>query len=168
MLINALARFYPSSINKLHAIEYKYHFGLPFYQYFITTGVDQIWKMRAIYHRFHDILTWQRGWSMVKWNDVVWATVHWATSFPGMTAQLCIHELTEKYNVHVNVRRGIWQDEEEGVLTKTERTESKNTQNILVDWFYLLFEEYPQERTCAYTLKLPKNTQKIRRKSTRK
>ena len=31
-------------------------------------------------------------------------------------------------------------------LTKTERKESKNTQNLLLDRCYLLFEEYLQER----------------------
>ena len=45
-------------------------------------------------------------------------------------------------------------------MTKTERKESKNTQNILFDLSYLLFDEYLQERTCAYTLKLPTNTEK--------
>ena len=31
-------------------------------------------------------------------------------------------------------------------LTKTERKESKNTQNILLDWNYLPVEEYLQEK----------------------
>ena len=55
-----------------------------------STGVDQIWKMRAIYHRFDGILTWKRVWSVLYWfgNEVAWAIDYRSTSFPGATVQL--------------------------------------------------------------------------------
>ena len=38
-------------------------------------------------------------------------------------------------------------------LTKTDRTKYRNTQNILLDVCYPLFEEYVQEKTSVYLLK---------------
>ena len=40
------------------------------------------------------------------------------------------------------------------LLTYTEWKKCKNTQNILLDGFYLLFEEYLQDKTSVYILKL--------------
>ena len=44
------------------------------------------------------------------------------------------------------------------ILTKTERKIRKNTQNILLDGRYLLFEEYLQENTSFYILKPGRET----------
>ena len=55
-----------------------------------STGVGQIWKMRAIYHRFDGILTWKWVWSVLYWfgNEVAWAIDYRSTSFPGAAVQL--------------------------------------------------------------------------------
>ena len=52
------------------------------------TGVDQIWKMRAIYHRFDGLLTWKRDWSMVylPGNEAASAIDHRSTCFPSAAA----------------------------------------------------------------------------------
>ena len=47
-------------------------------------------------------------------------------------------------------RRNSW----EFFSTKTERNESKNTQNKLLNKCYLLFKVYLQEKTCGYILTL--------------
>ena len=51
---------------------------------------------------------------------------------------------------------GVSEDEiaENFFLTKTERNESKNTQNKLLNKCYLLFKVYLQEKTCGYILTL--------------
>ena len=54
----------------------------------------------------------------------------------------------------VAVYSRLSEDEIAEFLTETERKENKNTQNILLNICYLLFEEYPQKRPCVYILKL--------------
>ena len=87
--------------------------------------------MRAIYHRIDGIFEWKRGCMHGQQNID-------QRCFPARRPS-CLF---------ATVRR---RDE---FLTETERKENKNTQNILRDICYLLFEEYPQERPCVYILKL--------------
>ena len=75
---------------------------------------------------------------MVYWfeNEATWAIYHRSNSFPGAASQLLFtSELSQE-----KWRSLLSEDEMAVFLTKTERKESKNTQNILdVDGCYLLF-----------------------------
>ena len=60
-----------------------------------------------------------------------------------------------------------WTSELPEFLINTERKESKITQNILLDGYYLLFEEYGREKKLLLYLEtVPKKRPKFRRKST--
>ena len=50
-------------------------------------------------------------------------------------------------------RSWLFEDEIAELLTKTEWEKCKNMQNILLNGFYLLFEEYLQDETSVYILK---------------
>ena len=65
----------------------------------------------------------------------------------GLAVQLFTSELKEGPSP-------LSKDEFAKFLTKTERKERKNTQNLLLDRCYLLFKEYLQEKNCIYILKL--------------
>ena len=69
-----------------------------------------------------------------------------------MANRLSINVISRRAGVAVYSR--LSEDEIAEFLTETERKENKNTQNILLDICYLLFEEYPQKRPCVYILKL--------------
>ena len=60
------------------------------------------------------------------------------------------------------------EDEIAEFLINTERKESKITENILLDGYYLLFKEYVQEKTFLYIYleTVPTKRPKFRRKST--
>ena len=58
------------------------------------------------------------------------------------------------------------EDEIAEFLTKTERKKSQNTQNILLNACYLLFEEYLHKKNLYLYLKtVPKNKPKFRRRN---
>ena len=99
--------------------------------------------MRTIYLRIDDIFNWKRGWSMVYLNGNEAAC---------MANRLSINVVSRPAGLAVYSR--LSEDEIAEFLTETERKENKNTQNILLDICYLLFEKYPQERPCVYILKL--------------
>ena len=65
-----------------------------------------------------------------------------------MANRLSINVISRRAGVAVYSR--LSEDE----IAETERKENKNTQNILLNICYLLFEEYPQKRPCVYILKL--------------
>ena len=92
-------------------------------------------KIWAIYHRLYGISAWKRGWSKVYF----------------LTTRLFGQQWTKKW---------CWwlcEDEIAEFLTKTEGRKCKNTQNILLDWCYLLFEKYLQEKIiCFYSENLPR------------
>ena len=69
-----------------------------------------------------------------------------------MANRLSINVISRRAGVAVYSR--LSEDEIAEFLTETERKENKNTQNILLNICYLLFEEYPQKRPCVYILKL--------------
>ena len=69
-----------------------------------------------------------------------------------MANRLSINVISRRTGVAVYSR--LSEGEITEFLTETERKENKNTQNILLDICYLLFEEYPQKRPCVYILKL--------------
>ena len=69
-----------------------------------------------------------------------------------MANRLSINVISRRADVAVYSR--LSEHEIAEFLTETERKENKNTQNILLDICYLLFEEYPQKRPCVYILKL--------------
>ena len=69
-----------------------------------------------------------------------------------MGNRISINVVSQRAGLAVYSR--LSEDEVAEFLTETERKENKNTQNILRDICYLLFEEYPQERPCVYILKL--------------
>ena len=59
------------------------------------------------------------------------------------------------------------EDEIAEFLINTERKENKITQNIFLDGYYLLFEEYGQEKKMfLYLETVPKKRPNFRRKST--
>ena len=97
------------------------------------TGAYHIWKMRATYHLFDGTLDWKRGWSMAYsiGNEAAWAIDHRSTS-------LFIHEWTKKLSK-------LSKNEIAEFLTENGRKKCKNTQKMLLDERYLLFEEYHQE-----------------------
>ena len=79
-----------------------------------------------------------------------------------MANRLSINVISLRAGVAVYSR--LSEDEIAEFLTETERKENKNTQNILLDICYLLFEEYPQKKTlCLYPETVPKNRPKFRR-----
>lgn len=65
----------------------------------------------------------------------------------GLAVQLFTSELEEGPS-------RLSKDEFAKFLFKTERWERKNTQKLLLDICYLLFDEYLQEKNCIYILKL--------------
>ena len=69
-----------------------------------------------------------------------------------MANRLSINVISRRAGVVVYSR--LSEDEIAEFLTETERKENRNTQNILLNICYLLFEEYPQKRPCVYILKL--------------
>ena len=70
-----------------------------------------------------------------------------------MANRLSINVISRRAGVAVYSR--LPEDEIAEFLTEeTELKENKNTQNILLNICYLLFEEYPQKRPCVYILKL--------------
>ena len=69
-----------------------------------------------------------------------------------MANRLSINVISLRAGVAVYSR--LSEDEIAEFLTETEWKENKNTQNILLNICYLLFEEYPQKRPCVYILKL--------------
>ena len=69
-----------------------------------------------------------------------------------MANRLSINVVSRRAGLAVYSR--LSEDEIAEFLTETERKEKKNTQNILLDICYQLFEEYPQERPSVYILKL--------------
>ena len=94
-------------------------------------------------------LTWDftvyHQYSMVYFigNEAVWATVNQKK----WRSQLSEDEMTE-------------------FLTKSGWKKCNNTQNILLGWSYLLFEEYLQEKNiCLYTETGPRNRPKFWRNS---
>ena len=72
-----------------------------------------------------------------------------------MANRLSLNVISRRAGVAVYSR--LSEDEIAEFLTETERKENKNTQNILLNICYLLFEEYPQKRPCVYILKLCQN-----------
>ena len=63
--------------------------------------------------------------------------------------------------------RRLSEDKIAEFLINTERKESKNAQNILLDRYYLLFKEYVQEKNFfLYLETVPTKRPKFRSKST--
>ena len=81
------------------------------------------------------ILIWRRGWMGNKY------TIHQ----PRFQARRPSHLIT-----CVPKNGLLSKDEIAKFLTKTERNESKNTQNTLLDVCFLLFLEYLQEKTPVF------------------
>ena len=110
--------------------------------------------------------------SMVYWlgNEAAWAIA--LINLVSRRGGLAVYSRATALSSLVTSELKEWcsrlsKDEIPEFLSNTERKESKNTQNILLDRCYLLCEAYLQKHFCLYPKSVPKNRPKCRRKFTR-